>query len=112
VSKHEIRIVICLHSRALTAQVDAGVRPGPAGAPNAGMTAGEQDFFTNHAVPTFNEVEAVGDRLGPRFNLNSCAGCHAQSVRSSPAINPQVAEASSMAPGNTVPAFLKPHGPV
>jgi CxxC motif-containing protein (DUF1111 family) len=100
----------------LNAQVDPGVRPGPAGAGTAiaGMTGGEQDFFTNHGVPTFNEVEAVADGLGPRFNLNSCAGCHAQPAvgGSSPAINPQVATASSMAAGNTLPAFLTLNGPV
>jgi CxxC motif-containing protein (DUF1111 family) len=101
---------------ALKAQVDTGVRPGPPGAGTAitGMTGGELDFFTNHAVPTFNEVEAVADGLGPRFNLNSCAGCHAQPAvgGSSPAINPQVSNASSIAPGNTVPSFLTLNGPV
>jgi CxxC motif-containing protein (DUF1111 family) len=101
---------------ALNAQVDPGVRPGRAGAGTAmaDMTGGEQDFFTNHGVPTFSEVEAVADGLGPRFNLNSCAGCHAQPAMggSSPAINPQVANASSMAPKNTLPAFLTLNGPV
>ena len=109
-------LLILVLSAALNAQVDPGVRPGPAGAgtPIAGMTGGDQDFFANHAVPTFSEVEAVADGLGPRFNLNSCAGCHAQPAvgGSSPAINPQVANASSMAPGNTLPGFLKLNGPV
>jgi CxxC motif-containing protein (DUF1111 family) len=101
---------------ALNAQVDPGVRPGPPGAGTviAGMEGGEQDFFTNHGVPIFNEVEGVANGLGPRFNLNSCAGCHAQPAvgGSSPAINPQVSDASSMAPGNTVPSFLTVNGPV
>jgi CxxC motif-containing protein (DUF1111 family) len=100
----------------LQAQVDPGVRPGPAGAgtPIAGLTAGESDFFTNHGVPQFTQVEGVPDGLGPRFNLNSCAGCHAQPAvgGSSPAVNPQVANAGSMAPSNTVPPFLSLNGPV
>ena len=100
----------------LNAQVDPGVRPGPAGAGTtiAGMTSGEAYFFSDNGVPTFSEVETVSSGLGPRFNLNSCAGCHAQPEvgGSSPAINPQVAIASSMAPGNTIPPFLTINGPV
>ena len=108
-------LVVCT-TMVLLAQVDPGVRPGPAGAgtPIEGMTGGEQDFFNNHGIPQFSEVETVADGLGPRFNLNSCAGCHAQPAAggSSPATNPQVSSASSIAPGNTVPPFLKPNGPV
>jgi len=46
---------------------------------------------------TFNEVEVIEDGLGPRFNLDSCGGCHIHpSVgRSSPVINPQVALATA-----------------
>jgi len=100
----------------LWGQTDPGVRPGPAGAgtPIAAMSGGETYFFTSYGIPVFNEVEAVSDGLGPRFNLNSCAGCHAQPAvgGSSPAINPQVANLSSMAPGNTLPSFLSINGPV
>lgn len=100
----------------LNAQVDPGVRPGPSGAGGtiAGMSGGEQDFFSNHGISQFSEVESVAEGLGPRFNLNSCAGCHAQPAMggSSPAINPQVANLASMAPGNTVPPFLTINGPV
>ncbi|HLK20503.1 MAG TPA: di-heme oxidoredictase family protein, partial [Bryobacteraceae bacterium] len=48
------------------------------------------------------------------FNLDSCGGCHAQPAvgGSSPAINPQVANLASMAPGNTAPPFLTINGPV
>src|SRR5260370_10137865 len=64
----------------LEAQTDPGPRGGApgAGTPVAGLTAGESDFFVKVATPTFNEVETVAQGLGPRFNLNSCAGCHAQ----------------------------------
>ena len=55
---------------------DPGIRGGPPGAgqPIAGLTAGELDFFTNHGIPQFTQVEAVADGLGPRFNLDSCGG--------------------------------------
>jgi hypothetical protein len=100
----------------LNAQVDPGVRPGPPGAGGtiAGMSGGEQDFFSNHGIPQFSEVETVAEGLGPRFNLNSCAGCHAQPAMggSSPALNPQIANLASLAPGNTVPPFLTINGPV
>jgi hypothetical protein len=100
----------------MKAQVDPGVRGGPAGAgtPIAGLTAGESNFFTTVGTPTFNEVEGVAQGLGPRFNLDSCAGCHAQPAvgGSSPATNPQVARAHIFAPSNSVPPFLKMNGPV
>ena len=63
------------------AQSDQGVRGGAAGAgtPFGGLTAGELDFFTNHGVSQFSQVEGVAaDGLGPRFNLDSCGGCHIQ----------------------------------
>jgi CxxC motif-containing protein (DUF1111 family) len=100
----------------LNAQVDPGVRPGPPGAGGtiAGMSGGEHDFFSSHGVPQFSEVETVAEGLGPRFNLDSCGGCHAQPAMggSSPSLNPQVANLASMAPGNTAPPFLSMNGPV
>ena len=100
----------------LDAQTDPGPRGGPAGAgaPIASLTAGENDFFVKVATPTFNEVESVAQGLGPRFNLNSCAGCHAQPAvgGSSPAANPQFTAPSTMAPGNTVPSFITANGPI
>src|SRR5215831_12915446 len=66
---------------------DPGVRGGPAGAggPIAGLTVQENKFF-NDGKARFLETDSVsgtvpgeaGSGLGPRFNLNSCAGCHAQ----------------------------------
>jgi len=98
------------------AQTDPGPRAGVAGAGKAiaGLTAGEQDFFTNHATAVFAEVEDVADGLGPRFNLDSCGGCHAFPALggSSPTVNPQVARLAAMAPHNTLPAFLAANGPV
>src|SRR5277367_4654620 len=74
---------------------DPGVRGGAAGAgqPIEGMAAGELYFFKSVATATFNEVENVASGLGPRFNLNSCSGCHAYPAvgGSSPSTNPEVA---------------------
>jgi CxxC motif-containing protein (DUF1111 family) len=96
---------------------DPGVRGGSPGAGKAisGLTAGELSFFNTQATSTFNEVEAFADGLGPRFNLDSCAGCHAFPAvggSSPPRNNPQVVRAPIMAPGNTVPPFLAMNGPV
>jgi CxxC motif-containing protein (DUF1111 family) len=70
----------------------------------------------------FREVDSVsgtqpgatGSGLGPRFNLNSCAGCHAQPATggSSPQVNPQIAVASAYGAANTIPAFIQANGPV
>ena len=109
-------LAVVITAGALTAQVDPGVRSGPAGAGTslAGMTGGEGDFFNSHGIPQFTEAEGVPGGLGPRFNLDSCGGCHAQPALggSSPAVNPQVANAAIMAPGNTVPSLLKLNGPI
>ena len=63
---------------------------------------------------TFNEVEVAEDGLGPRFNLDSCGGCHIHpSVGgSSPAINPQVDMATAFGAQNDVPSFITKNGPI
>ena len=65
-------------STSVTAR-DPGVRGGPAGAggPINGLTARQYEFFTDGKAD-FEEVEVVADGLGPRMNLDSCAGCHSQ----------------------------------
>jgi CxxC motif-containing protein (DUF1111 family) len=94
---------------------DPGVRGGPAGAggPIAGLTAKQLDFF-NAGKEDFEEVEVVEDGLGPRMNLDSCAGCHAQPVTggTSPAVNPQVAFASKDGANDPIPYFITSNGPV
>ncbi|MBZ5617496.1 MAG: thiol oxidoreductase [Acidobacteriia bacterium] len=119
-------MLMLLLAAAGMAQVDPGPRGGPAvaagvpiagggaGNPIAGLTAGEKDFFKNVATPTFAEVETVAAGLGPRFNLDSCAGCHIQPAQggSSPRVNPQFARAGTMAPGNHIPFFVTPNGPI
>jgi CxxC motif-containing protein (DUF1111 family) len=72
-----------------TAPVD--VTAPRAGGAIGGLTGNQTTFFKD-GLDTFKEVDAVPDGLGPRFNLNSCAGCHAFPAvgGSSPASNPQV----------------------
>jgi CxxC motif-containing protein (DUF1111 family) len=100
---------------------DPGVRSGAAGAggPLSGLDATETAFFTA-ALGRFQEVDSVsgtienGVGLGPRFNSNSCASCHAQPAigGTSPATNPQIAVATLHGAKNTIPSFLSLNGPV
>ena len=99
-------------------------RSGPPGSPSAGdpignLTAGETAAF-NNGLTVFQEVDSVsgtldaGAGLGPRFNLDSCAGCHAQPAigGSSPPVNPQIAVATKAGAANKIPSFLSLNGPV
>jgi CxxC motif-containing protein (DUF1111 family) len=101
-------------STSVTAR-DPGVRGGPAGAggPINGLTARQFEFFTDGKAD-FEEVEAVAEGLGPRMNLDSCAGCHAQPATggTSPFVNPQVAFASKDGGTDRVPFFMTLNGPV
>jgi CxxC motif-containing protein (DUF1111 family) len=120
-----------LASGIVYAQVDPGPR---GGAPGAGsyyysLNANEQNFFTQ-AQARFAEIDSVsgaiageaGSGLGPTFNGNSCAMCHAEPALggSSPGLkspqnpvpNPQVALATLDGATNTVPPFISASGPV
>src|ERR1044071_5248076 len=75
---------ILASSAILFGQSDPGPRGGPAAAgdPIRNLTQGElAAFIAGKAV--FQEVDSVtgtlteGSGLGPRFNLDSCGGCHA-----------------------------------
>jgi CxxC motif-containing protein (DUF1111 family) len=94
---------------------DPGVRGGAPGAgdPITAITPNQLAFF-NQGKTDFASAEDVADGLGPRMNLDSCGGCHAQPAvgGSSPAVNPQVAFASLDGGTDTVPAFIKANGPV
>jgi len=122
---------LALGASCLNAQVDPGPRPGPAGAGGfyPTLTGMEQAFF-NKALDTFEEIDSVsgkipgedGTGLGPTFNGNSCAMCHAQPAvggsspgmksPQSPVPNPQVALATLHGAMNTVPSFITRDGPV
>ncbi|MBV8120972.1 MAG: thiol oxidoreductase [Alphaproteobacteria bacterium] len=103
--------------------IDPGPRGGPpgAGGPLPGLSAYEQQFFAATAA-RFQEIDSVsgampgetGVGLGPRFNSNGCASCHAQPTvgGTSPSTNPQVAVATLDGARNTVPSFIALHGPV
>ena len=82
---------------------DPGPRGGNAGAGGqiANLTVKEAKFFSG-GFEEFVEVQSVTGSvadteagLGPRFNSNSCASCHAHPAigGTSPAINPQVSVA-------------------
>jgi mono/diheme cytochrome c family protein len=101
-------------SAATTAR-DPGVRGGAAGAGGAiaGLTTGQSNYFADGKFD-FEEVERVADGLGPRMNLDSCAGCHSQPATggTSPSVNPQVAFATKDGGTDTVPFFITSNGPV
>jgi CxxC motif-containing protein (DUF1111 family) len=103
---------------------DPGVRSGPqgAGGPLSDLTEFQKQLFKN-GRDDFEEVQSVkGEEiisgtelgLGPRFNLDSCAGCHAQPDigGTSPFVNPQVEVAKKEGADNDVPSFIKKDGPV
>jgi Di-haem oxidoreductase, putative peroxidase len=94
---------------------DPGVRGGPPGAGGAlpGLSPAELAFF-EASKEFFAEVEPVADGLGPRLNLDGCGSCHVQPAMggSSPALNPQVAFATSDGKQNTVPSFITADGPI
>ena len=106
----------------LFAARDPGVRPDPAGAGGmfSGLTDLEQQLF-GVGLEAFEEVQSVQGTipqtepgLGPRFNLDSCAGCHSQPAigGTSPAVNPQVDTATKEGAYNEVPFFITQNGPV
>ena len=94
--------------------------PGPrwndapgAGDPIPGLTANQKLLF-DAGKEDFAEAETIAEGLGPRFNLDSCAGCHLQPAvgGSSPKVNPQVQVAKAFGAMNQVPSFIKSDGPV
>jgi CxxC motif-containing protein (DUF1111 family) len=124
-------VLVSLQTLELQAQNDPGPR---AGAPAAGgfyspLSANEQAFFSQ-AQQIFMEIDSVsgtiagepGRGLGPTFNANSCAQCHAQPAigGSSPGLtspqnpiaNPQIALAALDGALNSVPSFITANGPV
>lgn len=97
------------------AQQDPGPRPGAeAGAMLTGLNAAQQALF-QQGRDEFLEVETIEDGLGPRFNLDSCQGCHQQPAvgGTSPAVNPQVAFVTRHGgAANQLPTFVRPDGPM
>src|ERR1700730_7942285 len=80
---------------------DAAANPGlPAGGTTGTLTLCPNT--TPVTTPLLN-----GSGLGTGFNMNTCAGCHAQPAvgGSSPGLNPQVRVANLDGATNTVPSF-------
>jgi CxxC motif-containing protein (DUF1111 family) len=125
-------VAIILPAIALS-QTDPGVRRGPingqSGAtpdnplPLASVSTnnptGVMEFFEN-GLGRFLQQEVVSGGqntgLGPRFNFNSCSGCHAQPAvgGSGAAANPEFqAIAAGIVSGstNTIPSFITATGP-
>ena len=94
--------------------------PARAGGPLPGLTAAQLAVFEAGAG-AFSEIDTVTGSggtsrgLGPRFNLNSCAGCHAFPAvgGSSGPVNPQpiVAKADGATNDAEIP-FLHAQGPI
>jgi len=106
----------------LLAQSDPGVRGGAAGAGGhiAGLTV-KEGKFSDTGLDAFTEVQSVQgtiagteEGLGPRFNLDSCGGCHSQPAigGTSPFTNPHIAVATKNGATNTPPFFISSSGPV
>jgi CxxC motif-containing protein (DUF1111 family) len=114
-------------------QVDPGVRGGavngqqgasptsplPLASVSSNSPSGVMEFFEN-GLTRFQAQEVVSggqnNGLGPRFNLNSCSGCHAQPAigGSSPSSNPEfqvIAAGIASGSTNSMPSFLTAHGP-
>src|SRR4029077_12908331 len=88
---------------------DPGVRAGAsAGDPLPGLSAGQLEYFNTRKTEV-TTAEDVPDGLGPRMNLDSCGGCHAQPAAggTSPVVNPQIAFATLDGGTDTVPSFLR-----
>ncbi len=118
------------------AQTDPGVRGGaingqngatplkplPLGSVTNDTTSGIQEFFQD-GLNRFQDVEVVSSStpganvgLGPRFNLDACAGCHAQPTIGGTGLptNPQFTAAQrGVVNGttNTIPTFITANGP-
>jgi CxxC motif-containing protein (DUF1111 family) len=114
--------------------MDNGVAVGPAraGGPYAGLTDNDKLMF-DKAKDVFSEKDSVsgtfqpeefnGSGLGPTFNGDACAMCHAQPevggtspnarnvAASGQTTNPQIALALLAGASNTIPAFLSADGP-
>ena len=86
----------------------------------AGLTSAQKSVFAD-GLMDFQEIDSVkggiagtGSGLGPRFNAESCAQCHAAPAigGSSPAVNPQMAAAIDAGATNSIPDFITTNGPV
>jgi len=103
------------HPTVAQAARDPGLRLGAAaaGGPIAGLSSDESLFF-DLGLAQFLTSQYLADGLGPRFNLDSCGGCHAQPAAggSSPATNPQPTTGVAFGAKNVIPSFVTANGPI
>lgn len=101
---------------------DPGPRGGAPGAGTAlpGLSSQDSQLFAA-GQSTIQEIDSVsgtipgtGSGLGPRFNMNSCAGCHNFPAPggSSPPVNPMIDVATLNGAANSIPFFITPNGPI
>jgi CxxC motif-containing protein (DUF1111 family) len=102
---------------------DPGVRTGSinAGTTFSTLTSSQLQYFQDGQT-RFQEVDQVANGLGPTFNSNSCASCHAQpapggtspSTSQYPNIgpNPQIEAGTANGATNSIPFFITADGPV
>ena len=112
----------------LGAQSDPGPRSGPPGAgiSISGLTPAEAALYASGLADYIQTQSVRGPQagqpdtdntdlgLGPRFNSDSCGGCHAQPAAggTNPSQNPQVAAGAKNGASNALPFFIHPNGPV
>ena len=111
--------VLVLH---VPAQAQIARDPGPrTGTPGAGKPLGDltgpQLNLFNAGIPAFKKRDEVkADGLGPRMNLDSCAGCHSYpdaGGTSPPDLNPQFDFfEKNLEKTNHLPRFVTKDGPV
>jgi len=127
-------LLVCLAASAALAQTDPGPRPGASGAggPLPGLGTADVTFF-NAARDIFTEIDSVsggiageaGKGLGPTFNSNGCATCHAQPDVGGTSPHPSLGQVMKKNPqvflgaldrqaghDQTVPSFITSDGPV
>ncbi len=119
----KILVAVLLTAPLTWAQTDPGPRPGPAdgGRPLPGLSSAALAYF-DEGLARFTKIDSVsgtqpgatGRGLGPRFNLNSCTGCHTFPAvgGSSGPVNPEIAMATNFGATNTVPSFITQNGPI
>lgn len=86
------------------------------------LTGAERELYHAGAEAFGRRISVQGDAyvpdseigLGPQFNGDSCAMCHAFPVLggSSPRSNPQLESAKREGATNTIPAFVQQNGPI
>lgn len=101
---------------------DPGPRqtPSKSGTSFADLTPVQHQLFIdghhvfNEAASVLGTMPATRPGLGPRFNHDSCGGCHAHPHLggTSPALNPQVELATREGATNEIPPFITADGPV